>query len=193
MRLSVKWCTIWAAAAALFWRQDAETSHCLLGAVAAGVLSKALKSAINQPRPPRGAAALHDPGFPSSHAVTLAFIAAYVWQASGGGPLRAVVVLTALAAAGVRVARGLHSGGQVAGGLTLGVAVAVAWREWVGRLLLPALEVLWGRHRLLALGVAASGALAVVAWGRAFDASRAARSAATRERGRPQQQPGGRS
>lgn len=136
-----------------------------------------LKRALNRPRPGSRKA---DPGMPSSHAQSLAFLGATaalaVWR-GGGGPERAVAALSlltlALLLSWLRVLLGYHTAPQVGAGLALGAAGAAGWdaagRAWA----LPAAA----RGGWAAVALAAATALAVLAFagvnGRTWEAERA--------------------
>ncbi|KAK9808832.1 hypothetical protein WJX72_004608 [[Myrmecia] bisecta] len=110
---------------------------CLFGSVVASINCKVLKRVIKQQRP--AYARRPDPGMPSSHANSLAFLATYVaGAATVGGALTlqsqvcALGVLTAaLFLTWLRVALGYHTLAQVAVGYVVGAASAAGWL-WLG-------------------------------------------------------------
>lgn len=113
-----------AAAAVLLYRRDEHVAWCLLGAVCAAFVNKGVKRLINAPRP--AGARKADPGMPSSHAQSLAYLSSYLAIfALSHAPLAAAGVL-ALGAylAWLRVATGLHTAPQVVVGFGVGVANA---------------------------------------------------------------------
>jgi dolichyldiphosphatase len=141
---STKWVVSGATVAVWLWRQDGAVLYFLLGSVLNALLSKLLKRAFKQPRPP--GAQEQEPGMPSSHAQSLAFFAVYLSLsvcAVDDGALSpalrvgAVVALccTALLLAWARVTSGLHTAAQVCVGLCVGASTAAAWwHEPVGAL-----------------------------------------------------------
>jgi dolichyldiphosphatase len=105
------------------------------GAVASSAANKALKRLLNHSRPEGAPKA--DPGMPSSHANSLAFLAATaaleVWRVGGGGGGGTAAALSAaLLALGaflswLRVRLGFHTPEQVIAGCAFGSVCAVGW------------------------------------------------------------------
>ncbi|KXZ45760.1 hypothetical protein GPECTOR_51g746 [Gonium pectorale] len=141
--------TKWAVSAAVFVvlvvRRDAAVAWCVLGSIIASFLNKALKYVINEQRPAN--ARKDDPGMPSSHANSLAFLGAYTALALGEGsaPLSAAgmgaagILLLSLFLTWLRVRLGYHTVPQVLVGYALGAATAVAWHQLGSRHWLQAL------------------------------------------------------
>ena len=123
--LETKWVVSGSAFLTLVVRRDAATCVFLIGAILNAVLGKILKALFKVKRP--ATSTLHDPGFPSSHAMSLFFFAAYLSLVAPGvlppAPARwAAVALHAAAAAAslARVRGGLHTHRQVLGGAAFG-------------------------------------------------------------------------
>lgn len=114
-----------AAAATLAAHPNAHVAWCLLGAVVAAFVNKAVKKVINAPRPAN--AHKPDPGMPSSHAQSLAYLSGYVAMfAALPNNIPAACAVVALGAylSWLRVATGLHTVPQVGVGFALGLTNA---------------------------------------------------------------------
>jgi membrane-associated phospholipid phosphatase len=125
--------------AVLAWKRDAFMVSFFLGSIANGILSKFLKKLLNQSRPE----ALQkvtmklkpsDGGMPSSHAMSLGFIATFttislvslVGVGGTGWPLGLLWMYVAVSLA-YRVQVNLHTWQQVAVGVTVGSANGWMW------------------------------------------------------------------
>ncbi|XP_024532790.1 lipid phosphate phosphatase epsilon 1, chloroplastic-like [Selaginella moellendorffii] len=168
-----KWAITGLATGFLLYRQnDPASMWAITGALANGATSKLLKQCINQQRPI--AAANHarlDPGMPSSHAQSLAYLSTYAtieiagW--SGVNPvlslaLRAIVLSTAAYLAHLRISMGFHTSAQVAVGSVIGSSSAVIW-NWIWKAIVEqhAVNLPWmSKAGWMALFVAGSLALA---------------------------------
>ena len=131
------------------------TRFAVVGAVAAALSTKLLKKLVNESRPPE--ARKRDPGMPSSHAQSLAFLSTSAARAilvsslkKGGGqeltfsflPLppvatAALVLATAALLATLRVVLGYHTWPQVVAGGALGCVLALSWGELGARFVVP--------------------------------------------------------
>ncbi|GIL50925.1 hypothetical protein Vafri_7008 [Volvox africanus] len=104
-----KWAVSTAVFAVLLLRRDLAVAWCVLGSIIASFINKALKHVINEQRPPSARKA--DPGMPSSHANSLAFLGVYTALALAQGAA-AVSAGSAAAAAvlalSVFLVRGSH-------------------------------------------------------------------------------------
>lgn len=135
--LSTKYSVVLAVAAACLLLQNGFMARLLVGAGVNSVFAKLLKRAFAQPRP--DAAIRHgkvDPGFPSSHAHMLSYLAAAVWAASPAelrvapktAPwLQAGIVAWAMAGSAWRVRLERHTWAQVLAGGASGSAGAALW------------------------------------------------------------------
>eukprot|EP00887_Chlorella_sp_A99_P002279 scaffold10.g2279.t1 len=185
---ATKWVVSAAVAATLVWSHDAAAAWCVVGAVAAAALCRALKFVINHQRPEGARKA--DPGMPSAHANSLAFLATYVSLASAaaacGGAVAAAPLARALAAApaslllmvGVptcaialawlRVVLGYHTVPQVAVGWLVGSSSAALWHAWGRSAVLPRLAgdplLQASRAALAGLWALTATAVAAFAW-----------------------------
>ena len=106
----------------------------LAGAVVNAFIAKLLKLALRVRRP--DGAALSDPGFPSSHAMSLFFFASCLSASARRSSIIAIAAFapSALYAAAAllsmaRVRAGLHSVSQVTGGAVFGAIVGRLWRS----------------------------------------------------------------
>ncbi|GIL75054.1 hypothetical protein Vretimale_7744 [Volvox reticuliferus] len=130
-----KWAVSMAVFAVLLLRRDVAVAWCVLGSIIASFLNKALKYVINEQRPPSARKA--DPGMPSSHANSLAFLGVYtaLALAQGAAPVStgsaAAAAISALSVflTWLRVRLGYHTFPQVLVGYGLGAATAVAWYQ----------------------------------------------------------------
>ncbi|KAG2450019.1 hypothetical protein HYH02_000123 [Chlamydomonas schloesseri] len=115
-----KWAVSAAVFAVLLLRRDTAVAWCVLGSIIASFINKALKYVINEQRPANARKA--DPGMPSSHANSLAFLGVYT------------ALALAQAAAAPTSPAGLGAAGVLAlslflvvVGYGLGAATAAAW------------------------------------------------------------------
>lgn len=138
---STKWAVSAAAFATLVARRDLSCAWCILGSILAAANCRALKFLLNEARPPSARKA--DPGMPSSHANSLAFLSTYVAVAAAAPSAAAAAAVppvsatTALLVVGtpvvgiflawLRVALGYHSLPQVAVGWAVGATSAALW------------------------------------------------------------------
>lgn len=142
-----KWGVSAAAAGVLLWRRDLTVAWALLGAIVNVAVCKVLKRIINEQRP--AAARKADPGMPSSHAQSLAYLSVYSavsMVSARWSPLPGLVTYPALATsllllAGfmswLRVSSGYHTMAQVSVGFALGAATAMAWERIGSAWVLP--------------------------------------------------------
>lgn len=141
---STKFVVAGAALVTLVTHPNVPVAWCLIGSVVNSIAGKLLKRLLNHARPTGAAKA--DPGMPSSHAVSLAYLSVYAASGllqRGGGietnptawpvPVWAVPLIAAgLVSTGMfftwlRVALGYHTWPQVLAGYAMGAANAVAW------------------------------------------------------------------
>jgi dolichyldiphosphatase len=139
---STKWIVSSIAALFLISKHDSSVMWALLGSIVSSFLNKALKKAINQARPANARKA--DPGMPSSHANSLAFLGTYSSLAlaqyhSIGAAL--ALLFTSIFLTWLRVVLGYHTYPQVVVGFGLGSATAVGWRIFGSKIALPFLDV----------------------------------------------------
>eukprot|EP00929_Paragymnodinium_shiwhaense_P043824 TRINITY_DN22507_c0_g1_i1.p1 TRINITY_DN22507_c0_g1~~TRINITY_DN22507_c0_g1_i1.p1 ORF type:complete len:191 (-),score=27.52 TRINITY_DN22507_c0_g1_i1:366-938(-) len=136
---SINKATKWGVSAVVFgtllWRHDARACWCVLGSICAAANCKLLKWLVNETRPPGARKA--DPGMPSSHAQSLAFLSTYTAAEifDIGGP--SVALAAALLGGGaflswLRIRLGYHTVPQVLVGHALGLNSALLWR-WFGQ------------------------------------------------------------
>ena len=169
---ATKWTVSAATALVLFRnRADAATRFAVVGSVAAAFLTKVLKRVVDEARPSE--ARKRDPGMPSSHAQSLAFLSTSAARAilvSREGEeattsfffflvptpvaTAALVLATAMLLATLRVTLGYHTWPQVVAGGVLGCLLALGWAELGARVVVP----LCGAGAKI--GAAASAALA---------------------------------
>ncbi|CAG9463749.1 unnamed protein product [Pedinophyceae sp. YPF-701] len=134
---STKWWVSGSAFVVLVASRDAAVAWQLVGSIAAAFNCKLLKRVLNHERP--DGAQKSDPGMPSSHAQSLAFlgtsaaIGLRVWCQDATLALAAPGAMMALAVflTWLRVELGFHTGPQVVVGFVLGAVSALAWR-WLG-------------------------------------------------------------
>jgi hypothetical protein len=98
---STKWVVSATAAAVAAHRRDAAVGWAIIGAVASAFLNKAAKRALNQRRPDSAAGRKADPGMPSSHANSLAFLGTSAAIGLGGMGCAVAGRAVLLAAAGL--------------------------------------------------------------------------------------------
>eukprot|EP00198_Chlamydomonas_reinhardtii_P012244 XP_001701581.1 predicted protein [Chlamydomonas reinhardtii] len=142
-----KWAVSAAVFAVLLVRRDTAVAWCVLGSIIASFINKALKYIINEQRPANARKA--DPGMPSSHANSLAFLGAYTALAlaqgaasptSPAGLGAAGVLALSLFLTWLRVRLGYHTTPQVVVGYGLGAATAAAWHWAATHHVLEALQ-----------------------------------------------------
>jgi dolichyldiphosphatase len=142
---SVKWVVSSAVGLVIMYRRDITSAYWLVGSILAAAICRFLKFVINEARP---SDRLSDPGMPSSHANSLAFLSTFValWcysvhvdpfdSSSSASFLAAPIEVLALCLAAplvgaclasLRVALGFHTAAQVAVGWALGALLAIAW------------------------------------------------------------------
>lgn len=137
---------------------DASTRFAVVGAVFAAFVTKVLKKATNEARP--SGARKRDPGMPSSHAQSLAFLSVSAARAilasskrgeivgagilqpllppaAAAAALAALVLATAMLLATLRVVLGYHTWPQVVAGGVLGCFLALCWAELGARVVVP--------------------------------------------------------
>ena len=128
-------------ATALIIRRDVPTFLWLAGAIGNAALSKILKRLINEARPEGARTA--DPGMPSSHSMSLFFLATFValavqsWcpgssmLAAWHRPRLEAILLVAYAtfASSWRIGAGYHTADQVAVGSCLGALSGFIWQR----------------------------------------------------------------
>jgi hypothetical protein len=125
--------------AVLAWKRDAFMVSFFLGSIANGILSKVLKKILNQSRPEALQSVSmklkpSDGGMPSSHAMSLGFIATFTTISlvsmsdlvGTGVPFGLLWMYVAVSLA-YRVQVNLHNWQQVAAGLTVGSANGWMW------------------------------------------------------------------
>jgi dolichyldiphosphatase len=126
---ATKWTVSACVFAAVAYLRSPLSSWWLVGSIVAAVLCKLLKRLINQSRPKD--ARLTDPGMPSSHATSLAFLSVFValWVNSAQSELflSLLAPLVAVLLAILRVTLGFHTGAQVLVGFGFGALCAHAW------------------------------------------------------------------
>jgi membrane-associated phospholipid phosphatase len=147
--------------AVLAWKRDAFMVSFFLGSIGNGILSKVLKKLVNQSRPEALQTVTmklkpSDGGMPSSHAMSLGFIATFTTISlmsligtTGWAPFGLLWMYVAVSLA-YRVQVNLHTWQQVAAGLTVGSANGWMWHtachggvmDWVATYLLNANGVL---------------------------------------------------
>lgn len=144
---STKWSVSAIAFGTLLLRRDVTACWCIMGSVVAAFNCRLLKYAINQSRPESARKA--DPGMPSSHANSLAFLSTYVavaaaagldWCSIMGVSLVLGVPAAALFLAWLRVVLGYHTTPQVAVGWVVGASSAAWWWHLGQTKLQPALQ-----------------------------------------------------
>lgn len=143
---STKWVVSGIAFTILISKRDEITAWCIIGGVISAILCRMLKLMINASRPPN--ARKSDPGMPSSHASTLAFLSMYpsmmLLEHSPGVEVATsnVALACSLVAGGVfltclRVILGYHTWPQVVVGWLLGSSVAIVWQYMGVNIILP--------------------------------------------------------
>ena len=150
---ATKWTVSAATALVLFRnRADPATRFAVVGSVVAAFLTKVLKKLVNESRPSE--ARKKDPGMPSSHAQSLAFLSTSAARAilvssnNGKGTIffpfltpaaasAALVLAAAMLLATLRVTLGYHTWPQVVAGGVLGCLLALGWAELGARVVVP--------------------------------------------------------
>ena len=145
---STKWTVSMAVFATLAVRRDLVCTLWVFGSIVAAIFCKIMKFAINEARP--STARKTDPGMPSSHANSLAFLSTFIslWAANSTSTFFSfssffgIVVAPAVAVflTWLRIALGYHSVPQVVVGYSLGASVAVGWWQVCVELVLPILR-----------------------------------------------------
>lgn len=116
-------------------RPNAAAAWLVIGATANGVAAKLFKRLLNHDRPVTARGRKDDPGMPSSHAQSLAFLCTYaaVTARAAGWPVGGSVAVALAGAflASLRVWMGLHTWPQVIVGASLGCSYSLLWlRLW---------------------------------------------------------------
>jgi dolichyldiphosphatase len=138
---STKWIVSSIAALFLVFKHDSSVMWALLGSIVSSFLNKALKKAINQARPDNARKA--DPGMPSSHAHSLAFLGTYSSLALAqyhSNEAALALLFTSIFLTWLRVVLGYHTYPQVIVGFGLGSATAIGWRMFGSKSALPFLD-----------------------------------------------------
>lgn len=153
---SAKWVVTLTAGGVLLWHHNVDVSWSLLGSIVTVFVCKTLKQLINLQRPKF--AKKTDPGMPSSHASSLAYLSVYMalaWHPeqyllAGLGLLSSVFLIP------LRVILGYHSVPQVLAGTLLGAASAASWLFLGQTACLPLLKANTSSQVPVALVVAAA-------------------------------------
>jgi len=140
---STKWIVSAIAFTYLLFHRDLLSCWCVFGAVTASIVNKIVKYTLNHQRPTTSIK--QDPGMPSAHANSLAYLSTFCALASSSQPLSDPLGLLlvfgvpsiAIYLAWLRVVMGYHSIAQVAVGWVLGSGVASSWWLVGHRKLLP--------------------------------------------------------
>eukprot|EP00850_Spirogloea_muscicola_P014386 SM000103S09478 [mRNA] locus=s103:92583:94115:- [translate_table: standard] len=142
LNASTKWGATLTAAAIVALRPGLPAAWFVTGAVLNALLARALKRALNQPRPAAasssgdaaGAWQRTDPGMPSAHAQSLGFLSCYAARAAvslssttGGVAAALLLIAAGVFLAWLRIATGLHTLNQVAIGFVVGTIAALVW------------------------------------------------------------------
>ncbi|KAL3144042.1 hypothetical protein ABBQ32_003842 [Trebouxia sp. C0010 RCD-2024] len=124
---SAKWVVTLTAGGVLLWHHNVDVSWSLLGSIVTVFLCKVLKKLLNLQRPKY--AKKSDPGMPSSHASSLAYLSVYL--AIAWNPEHYLLAYLGLVLAALliplRVILGYHSVPQVLAGAALGAVSAASW------------------------------------------------------------------
>ncbi|KAJ7531911.1 hypothetical protein O6H91_14G064000 [Diphasiastrum complanatum] len=157
MNKATKWAASGSTAAVVLWRHDDAVMWAITGAVVNAANSKLLKRLINQQRPATVAEVNLEPGMPSTHAQSLAYLGTYaafgIFEWSGVSLtslfLAFAILLCASYMARLRVSEGLHTPAQVIVGATLGCASASIWLwMWLAFVQNLTLSFTWARALL---------------------------------------------
>lgn len=148
---STKWTVSFAAFMTLTYRRDILSAWCIFGSIVAAIICRLLKFAINESRPP--CARKKDPGMPSAHANSLAFLSTFVststlFDATSIDPgtfiLRYALIIgvpcIGIFLAWLRVALGYHTALQVCVGWFLGSSLAASWSYYGMNSALPVVQ-----------------------------------------------------
>jgi len=162
---STKWAVSLVVFSVLLWRRDLISAWGVTGSILAAIVCRVLNFVIDESRPPT--AQKTDPGMPSAHANSLAFLSNFVSLHSiEAYPIGSVAYLAlgfgvpAVAAflAWLRIALGFHSKAQVAVGWIVGTACAFCWHYLGHTTALPFFEMhpqyQWQLYGATALAVA---------------------------------------
>lgn len=149
---STKWTVSSLAALFLIFKQEPSVLWALLGSIVSSFINKALKKVINQQRP--ASARKEDPGMPSSHANSLAFLGTYSSLALAqyySTEAAVALFICSMFLTWLRVALGYHTYPQVIVGFCLGSTTAIGWRQIGLRHFLPFIdsEPVYGRTLLI--------------------------------------------
>lgn len=143
---STKFVVSAAALAVLLQQRNAAASFALSGSVINSLAGKALKRVLNHARP--AGARKADPGMPSSHALSLGYLATYgaaaLLDSGSSGARLAALGLQALGLflTALRVALGYHTMPQVIVGYGLGASNALILHSLALSTVLPAMDAL---------------------------------------------------
>jgi dolichyldiphosphatase len=140
---STKWIVSAIAFAYLLFNRDLLSCWCIFGAVAASIVNKIVKHTLNHQRPHTSKKS--DPGMPSAHANSLAYLSTFCALASSSQPLSEPLGLLlvfgvpsiAIYLAWLRVILGYHTIPQVAVGWVVGSGVASGWWLLGSRRVIP--------------------------------------------------------
>lgn len=139
---STKWVVSSLVFGILLWKRDETTAWCIIGGVITAIACRTLKFLINASRP--SSSVKSDPGMPSSHASTLAFLSVFpslvVLQARHGLSsflLAWSLPMGAIFLTSLRVILGYHTVPQVVVGWMLGATIAYTWLRFGIDLALP--------------------------------------------------------
>lgn len=135
---STKFVVSFTAFCVLLYYRNAAASVALFGSILASLAGKLLKRLLAHARPDGARKA--DPGMPSSHAVSLGYLASYAAACCSGLPERAALQLAGLLLTALRVVLGFHTVPQVVVGYALGGSSALVLHALAESVLLPALD-----------------------------------------------------
>lgn len=160
---STKWVATAATAAAVLAARNRAAAWFVIGAVANAANGKLLKRLLQHERPASARGRKVDPGMPSSHALSLAYLSIYgaiagvQWHGVTTESIVAASLLVSLAGllAILRVLLGLHTPLQVLVGWGMGACMAVLW--WQCGLRLPLLPGVAPHAPLLDAAISLAG------------------------------------